>query len=111
MAVSPEKITLLTELSASFNSDKKLYEFTKADGKKGRAFIRVQRKASGAAASALIEGWDEASEGPKPVVWSPAASSWAHCSRHSIARCCWRRMRSSSTSLAVLTRCPIGLVL
>ena len=77
MAVSPEKITLLTELSASFNGDKKLYEFTKADGKKGRAFIRVQRKASGAAASALIEGWDEASEGPKPVVWSPAATSWA----------------------------------
>ena len=76
MAISPEKLTLLTELAAAFNKDKKLYAFTGTDSKKGRAFIRVQRKASGAAASALIDGWDEASEGPRPVVWSPAASSW-----------------------------------
>ena len=25
---------------------------------------------------ALIDGWNEATEGPRPVVWSPAGTSW-----------------------------------
>src|SRR5690606_24172213 len=33
-------------------------------------------KSSGGAATLLAEGWDEATEGPRPVIWSPAASSW-----------------------------------
>ena len=39
-------------------------------------FVRPQRKASGGAMQALAAGWDEAAEGPRPVVWSPAASTW-----------------------------------
>ena len=76
MAVSPEKLTLLTDLANQFNDNKDASTFTNAQGKKGRAFIRVARKSSGAAATLLTNGWDEAVEGPKPVLWSPSASSW-----------------------------------
>jgi Ca-activated chloride channel family protein len=37
----------------------------------------VVSKASGGAEQALARGWDEAVDGPRPDVWSPAASSWA----------------------------------
>ncbi len=76
MAVSSEKITLLNELAATFNDDKKLSTFTGADGKEHRAFVRVQKKASGAAAQLLVDGWGDPNDGPQPVIWSPAASSW-----------------------------------
>ena len=36
----------------------------------------MQSKASGGAAQLLAEGWDEAAEGPRPVIWSPASSAW-----------------------------------
>src|SRR3712207_3784685 len=39
-------------------------------------FRSPQRKSSGAAMTLLADGWDEAVEGPKPVIWSPASSSW-----------------------------------
>ena len=69
-AVSSEKIELLTELAASFNdSDEALI-----DGE--CVFVDVRSKSSGAATTALAEGWDEAADGPRPVIWSPAASSW-----------------------------------
>ncbi|MDQ1437439.1 MAG: Ca-activated chloride channel [Acidimicrobiaceae bacterium] len=68
MAVSPEKLALLTELAATFNKDK-------IDGK--CVDVRVAKTSSGAGATLLTEGWpDEPANGPKPVVWSPAASSW-----------------------------------
>jgi Ca-activated chloride channel family protein len=68
MAVSPEKVTLLTELAATFNK-------TKVDGK--CVEVRVAKKSSGAAAQLLVDSWPDAeANGPKPVVWSPAASSW-----------------------------------
>ena len=76
MAVSSEKIALLNELSATFNDDKKLSTFTTADGKTARAFVRVKSKSSGGAAQLLVKGWDDPNEGPQPVIWSPAASSW-----------------------------------
>ena len=76
MAVSSEKVSLLTELARTFNEDKKLSTYKGADGKNHRAFVRVKSKSSGGAATALAEGWDEAAEGPRPAVWSPAASSW-----------------------------------
>jgi Ca-activated chloride channel family protein len=71
MAVSPEKFDLLTELAGKFNNSD---EATVG----GRcAFVRVKRVASGGAAQLLVEGWrDEATNGPRPVVWSPSASSW-----------------------------------
>jgi len=69
-AVSSEKIDLLTELAASFNdSDEAVI-----DGE--CVFVDVRSKSSGAATTALAEGWDEAIDGPRPVIWSPAASSW-----------------------------------
>jgi Ca-activated chloride channel family protein len=75
MAVSSEKIELLSELASEFNATKG----AEADG--GCVFVRPQKKASGGAMQLLAEGWgtDEAIqeiEGPPPVVWSPAASTW-----------------------------------
>jgi Ca-activated chloride channel family protein len=70
-AVSPEKIELLTSLSRAFND-------SPAARENGRCtFVRIQKKSSGAAATLLADGWrDEETEGPRPVIWSPAASSW-----------------------------------
>jgi Ca-activated chloride channel family protein len=40
-------------------------------------FVRPQVKSSGAAAQLLSEeSWDETVDGPPPVIWSPAASTW-----------------------------------
>jgi Ca-activated chloride channel homolog len=70
VATSPEKLDLLTELAKTFNNGD-----NKADGK--CSFVRVTKVSSGVAASLLSDGWtDEQSNGPKPVVWSPSASSW-----------------------------------
>lgn len=69
-SVSSEKIQLLTELARDFN-DSDLAQVGDEC-----AFVRVQSKASGGAAQLLSGGWDEATEGPRPVIWSPAASSW-----------------------------------
>ena len=70
-AVSPEKVELLTNLSRAFNE-------SSAARENGRCtFVRIQKKSSGAAATLLADGWrDEEAEGPRPVIWSPAASSW-----------------------------------
>ena len=72
MAVSSEKITLLTELAAEFNAS----DDAEVDGE--CVFVRPARKASGAAADLIVAGWpDPESNGPAPVIWSPAASGWA----------------------------------
>ncbi len=69
-AISPEKIDLVTDLAETFNASPEA-----RDG--GMCwFIAPHRKSSGAAARALYLGWDEAAEGPLPVLWSPAASTW-----------------------------------
>jgi Ca-activated chloride channel homolog len=71
VAVSSEKVALLTELAQTFNDS------DDADLGDDCAFVRIQRKSSGAAAQLLTEGWpDEAANGPQPVVWSPASSAW-----------------------------------
>ncbi|QYG93488.1 VWA domain-containing protein [Iamia sp. SCSIO 61187] len=71
LAVSSEKATLMTELAREFNGS----DAAELEG--GRcAFARPQTKASGLAADLLSTEWDEDAEGPRPVVWSPAASSW-----------------------------------
>jgi len=69
MAVSPEKIDLLTDLARTFNAADE-----EVDGE--CIFVRPKRKSSGAAMQLLADGWDEAAEGPRPVVWSPAGSAW-----------------------------------
>ncbi len=71
MAVSPEKVTVLTELANTFNDidDNKVNDTC--------VFVRPARKSSGAAAKLLVAGWpDIANDGPQPVIWSPAASGW-----------------------------------
>ncbi len=70
VAASPEKIDLLTELAKTFNGSQ-----TKVGDM--RVVVQVKSKASGGAMQLLADGWtDEEAEGPRPVIWSPAASSW-----------------------------------
>lgn len=47
--------------------------------------VRVASLASGAAAEALTQDWDEAANGLRPDVWSPAARSWAVILRQRLA--------------------------
>ncbi len=71
MASSPEKIDLITDLARRFNGS--------AAAKSGNtcAFVRVQKQSSGTAEQLLAQGWpDEATNGPRPTVWSPASSAW-----------------------------------
>ncbi len=70
LAVSSEKIELLTALAEDFNGS------DEASVGDDCVFARVQSKPSGGAAQLLATEWDEDSEGPRPVIWSPAASSW-----------------------------------
>ncbi len=70
VAVSSEKIDLMNALAGSFNG---------SDAAKlgdGCAFARPYSKASGGATEVLANGWPESGEGERPVIWSPAASSW-----------------------------------
>jgi Ca-activated chloride channel family protein len=69
MASSPEKFELLTRLATKFNDS--------SEGKQTGCTVKVQNKSSGAAADLLAGGWpDDPANGPKPVIWSPASSSW-----------------------------------
>ncbi len=70
MSVSSEKIELLSDLAREFNAADR----TVSDGT--CIFVRPQSKSSGKAATLLAEGWDPETEGPEPVIWSPAAASW-----------------------------------
>ena len=70
MAVSPEKVTLLTDLARSFND-------SDAAKKGGCSVVRVQKVSSGVGMQLLANGWpDTQANGPRPVVWSPASSAW-----------------------------------
>ena len=72
MAVSSEKIAVLTELADEFNNSDQA-----AVGERC-VFVRPRSVASGAAARLIPEGWPDATaNGPPPVIWSPAASGWA----------------------------------
>jgi Ca-activated chloride channel homolog len=71
MASSPEKITLMTELAKEFNGSDQAKVGDKC------VFVRPRSKASGAGAALLAAGWPEPNtNGPQPVIWSPAASAW-----------------------------------
>ena len=73
VASSPEKLELLTTLAEEFNSSDA--GATAAGGECVQ--IQVARKSSGVGAELLTEGWPEnEANGPQPVIWSPAASSW-----------------------------------
>ncbi|HMG26923.1 MAG TPA: extracellular solute-binding protein [Acidimicrobiia bacterium] len=71
MASSPEKIDLLTDLAKRFNNS------DRADVDGQCIAVRVTKKSSGEAASLLADDWpDQNANGPRPVIWSPAASAW-----------------------------------
>ncbi len=71
MAVSPEKFDLLTALAEDFNGSDAAKKVEPC------AFVRVGKTSSGVGARLLTDSWpDPARDGPKPVIWSPAASSW-----------------------------------
>ena len=69
-AVSSEKIDLMMDLARSFNGS----DAAKIDG--GCAFARPFSKASGGATDLLAKGWPDATDGPQPIIWSPASSAW-----------------------------------
>ena len=77
-AVSSEKIELLTELAGDFNDSG-----AEVDGR--CVLVDVRSKASGGAATALAEGWDESVDGPAPVLWSPASSAWGEVLNQELA--------------------------
>jgi Ca-activated chloride channel homolog len=70
VAVSSEKIDLVGDLADDFNDS----DQAEVDGR--CVDVQVRSQASGAVATALAEGWDEAEDGVPPTIWSPAASSW-----------------------------------
>jgi Ca-activated chloride channel family protein len=70
VATSPEKGDLMTSLAKSFNGS------DRAKLGKDCIFVRPQNMSSGQAAQLLSSNWDEHVNGPRPVVWSPAATSW-----------------------------------
>jgi Ca-activated chloride channel family protein len=69
LAASSEKAALLRDLAAEYADDG-----AEVDGTCAR--VEVTSKASGGAMEALGRGWDDALDGPRPDVWSPASSSW-----------------------------------
>lgn len=69
VAASSEKAALMTQMAADYMGSTQPVD--------GRCVaVTVTSKASGAAADALARGWDETVDGPRPDVWTPAASSW-----------------------------------
>jgi Ca-activated chloride channel family protein len=103
VASSPEKVELLTQLAASFNTSK--------DAKEGGCVVvRVQRKSSGAGATALVNGWtDEEAEGPKPVIWSPAAASWVAIVNHQLTAKGERAIAPANAKSFMLTPLVIAM--
>jgi Ca-activated chloride channel family protein len=75
---SSEKAALLQGIAA---------DYQKADRRVRGRCVRVQvtSKSSGGAAEALARGWDDAVDGVRPDVWSPASSSWVVILRQRLA--------------------------
>jgi Ca-activated chloride channel homolog len=69
VTASSEKAQLMKQLAAAY-----MDEGHTVDGRCVR--VEVTSKASGGAMAALAKGWDEATDGPRPDVWSPASSGW-----------------------------------
>ena len=69
VTASSEKAQLMKQLAAAY-----MREGHAIDGRCVR--VEVTSKASGGAMAALAKGWDEAADGPRPDVWTPASSGW-----------------------------------
>ncbi|MFN8050611.1 MAG: substrate-binding domain-containing protein [Acidimicrobiales bacterium] len=70
MAVSSEKIDLINSLATTFNGQKHKISSGAC------IYVRPQSKASGGAATLLSTTWDSSTDGPQPVIWSPASAAW-----------------------------------
>ena len=69
VTASSEKAQLLKQLAADYMDQRPAVD--------GRCVqVEVTSKASGGAMAALANGWNEASDGPRPDVWTPASSGW-----------------------------------
>jgi Ca-activated chloride channel family protein len=69
LAASSEKAELVKQMAADYANRKPQVA--------GRCVqVNVTTKSSGAAMAALAKGWNEATDGPRPDVWSPASSGW-----------------------------------
>ena len=103
-AVSPEKVELLTRLASDFNRS----DAARDDGR--CAFVRIQRKSSGTAATVLAAGWrDQEAEGPQPTIWSPAASSWGAILNHRLAAAGQAAMAPADARAFMLTPLVIAM--
>ena len=69
VTASSEKAQLLKQLAADY-----MDQGPTVDGRCVQ--VAVTSKASGGAMAALANGWNEASDGPRPDVWTPASSGW-----------------------------------
>ena len=103
MAVSSEKIGLLKELAKTFNDQRN------AVGSGACIFVRPQSKASGAAQTALATTWNEAENGPKPVIWSPASSAWGAILNQRLAQAGQPAMAPSDAAAFMLTPLVIAM--
>jgi Ca-activated chloride channel family protein len=73
---SPEKFGIVAQLA-------KDYSGRTVAGK--CVDIMATSRSSGAAMQALANGWNEAVDGPRPDVWTPAASGWVNILRQRLA--------------------------
>jgi len=69
ITASSEKAALLSGIADRYNSDNRQINGKCVD-------VRVTSMASGGAAEALARDWDEAANGMRPDVWTPASRSW-----------------------------------
>lgn len=69
VTASSEKAQLMKQLATAYTREGRA-----VDGRCVR--VEVTSKASGGAMAALAKGWDEATDGPRPDVWTPASSGW-----------------------------------
>lgn len=75
---SPEKYGLMQQFAKNYGNRDIAGKCTK---------VAVQSKSSGEAMAALARGWNPTADGgPKPDVWSPAASSWVGLLRQRLSQ-------------------------
>lgn len=79
LTASSEKAGLLGEIAQEYANAERSVAGKCVD-------VIVSTKASGGAEEALARGWDEGIDGPRPDVWSPAASTWLGLLREDLAR-------------------------
>ncbi len=70
IAASPDKSAVLSQLSDRYDETD-----PQVDGQCVQT--KVTTIASGVAADALVEGWNDSVHGTRPVVWAPASRNWA----------------------------------